>query len=1147
MNIFTTFNGANSENICERSARVSVRNGQRHCIVILGALLLALGAHDLRAQLGGNNPTGVSGIFNGNITTGCSYDPYTGNATRSITDIVVAGAVGQYPLAFVRTYNSRSGGGGVGGFGAQWTHNYGWQIESTPPQNHHFTPTSYTVDYPDGRKVTFVPTAGDTYYHGGLPGVRERFIPLGVNCYLVLPDGGKVEFDGEEYSSGPDGKEIYWWVFTATAIIDPNGIRTSFSYNGDGTLYRVTDASNQRYIQFNYSTGLISSISSSDGRSVQYNYSTISPGGQSYVALTSVVYYGNNNWTAHYTYQAPNVAPPSGIPLLRTCDDPMYPGPMQRIGYTYRTANNYGTSQAAYGQISSENYYDGTNVGLAVSTLTVPSATNRTETRGDGKTRTFIYSTTGYLTSCTDFLNHSASQGYDANKWINAVTDRNLHTTNYSHETLTGNVTQVQFPATTDATPSPTLRSTINYTYGSASCIDPNNRDNNNPYFVCKATDEGGHVTQFWRDTNKRITRIDYPDGGYELFTYDPDHFYQLSTHRMKTGGTEKFAYDARHRLQYYSDPYHNNTNDPSMTYYYDGLDRVSGMVDALNHGTNFDYNERGQVTLTTLPWYNGVRYTITNSYNPDGTLQYRKDELNHRTDYTYDNYNRLKTMTTPVRGSGDNGTYTTNYYYGANPWDGLNDYQLTDSNVAFVVLPSGKKTKTDYDDNRRTSMVTAGYGTSAAASTTYIYDNAGNLTQVKNPRNIATTIGVDERNRPSSITEPINGMTSFMYDNSGRKKIITRPNGQVITYVSFDAMNRVLQQNATQTPTALAVTKFVYYTTADGTNAPVGLLKTMQDPHLSSGSDNYTYTYDLMGRKSWVTYPLDSNSVRFTEHWTYDEVGRLYQFTNRGGAVQTFSYDPLSRMTGFTWSDSTPAVTFGYDAASRLTNINNANANITRAYYNDGLLHSETESILLTGGHSKTVTYTYDADGNRSSTTYPTPESYAFGYAYTARNQLQSVNGWATYNYDENGYTGDLTSRVLTATQNTSTYLYDTLDRVTWLTHTLTNTSRGFNYGYQSNTNNRKFVRRTGGTLGNVGDVFNYGLADQTTGVLLNVQSPATTPTPAPNIAYDSNGNRNSFHPPYVTWEAYDPANNLNQYTTRTISGVQTTAAIRS
>jgi RHS repeat-associated protein len=72
---------------------------------------------------------------------------------------------------------------------------------------------------------------------------------------------------------------------------------------------------------------------------------------------------------------------------------------------------------------------------------------------------------------------------------------------------------------------------------------------------------------------------------------------------------------------------------------------------------------------------------------------------------------------------------------------------------------------------------------------------------------------------------------------------------------------------------------------------------------------------------------------------------------------------------------------------------------------------------------------------------------------------------------------------------------------------------------------------------------VFNYDLADQATGVLLNVQTPQSTPTPAPNITYDSNGNRTSFHPPYVSWETYGAANNLNQYTTRTISGTQKTA----
>ena len=52
--------------------------------------------------------------------------------------------------------------------------------------------------------------------------------------------------------------------------------------------------------------------------------------------------------------------------------------------------------------------------------------------------------------------------------------------------------------------------------------------------------------------------------------------------------------------------------------------------------------------------------------------------------------------------------------------------------------------------------------------------------------------------------------------------------------------MNRVLQQNVTQTPGPLAVTKYTYY--------PSGLLNTMTDPHNST--DSYTYTYDLMGRK---------------------------------------------------------------------------------------------------------------------------------------------------------------------------------------------------------------------------------------------------------------------------------------------------------
>src|SRR5439155_5212134 len=54
------------------------------------------------------------------------------------------------------------------------------------------------------------------------------------------------------------------------------------------------------------------------------------------------------------------------------------------------------------------------------------------------------------------------------------------------------------------------------------------------------------------------------------------------------------------------------------------------------------------------------------------------------------------------------------------------------------------------------------------------------------------------------------------------------------------------------------------------------------------------------------------------------------------------------------------------------------------------------------------------------------------------------------------------------------------------------------------------------------------YDLNDQANGVWLNVSSPSSTPTPAPNITYDANGNRTNF-----VGDSYT-SNYLNQYTYR-------------
>src|SRR5262245_5583413 len=528
---------------------------------ILTVSLFLLLAWPLHAQVGDNNPGGHSGIFNGQINTGCSYDPYTGNATRSITDIAVAGAVGEYPLALVRTANSRAPSTTeLFGWAGGWNHNYNWILEDSPTNNTaNFQPKRYTVDFPEGRVETFRAVTWDTVYRvrpgadtpaqSTSAGVRERLLQLNLNnmyAYLVLPDGGAVEFKASQHVTN-GGR--YYYKYHATGIYDPHGLKTQLvsSITPNGLRRRldwVIDPSGQRSIHFTYrgpNNAKIGSVEASDGRVVNYSYIYCNG-----CRLDNVVYYNNPNWTAHYQYVGSNIG--SELPtLLWTADDPMYAGSMKRIGYVYRTANNPDGTTPAYGQIQSENYYDGTTVGAAVSILTVGEASpvnhgKRKETRGDGAMRTFTYSGAGYVTWVSDFMGFNTQQHYDATtKYVDYVVDRRNHRTDYTSDLITGNVTQIQFPLTQGDTPNQTQRPTINYTY-------------TNTYHLHTIQDEGNHTTTFTRDGSNRVTRIDYPDGGYETFGYDASHFYQISSHRLTTGGSETFAYDASNRLQYYSD-----------------------------------------------------------------------------------------------------------------------------------------------------------------------------------------------------------------------------------------------------------------------------------------------------------------------------------------------------------------------------------------------------------------------------------------------------------------------------------------------------------------------------------------------------------------------------------------------------------------
>jgi RHS repeat-associated protein len=960
--------------------------------------------------------------------------------------------------------------------------------------------------------------------------------------YLVLTDGGKVEFLATQHSEydGELHQWTYWYTYVAQAIIDPYGLRTTLTYNADGSLYEIKEPAG-RWIHLFYVTiaatneRVIDYITASDGRTVDYAYGwmAFSPGTYVYAFLGNVTYYNDATVKAYYSYQAPNVGSANGAPLLATCDDPMYDGPMKKLSYTYKTGVNGDNSTPVVGQILYEN--SGTT-GDHVSTLQV-IVSGRSEVKPDGSFRNFTIPSGYQITSWSDFVNFRfANQQYDANAFLSAFTDRNGNTTNFACDAVTGNVLQVTYPLTPNDTPSGTPRGTVSYVYGSASCPDPNNHD---PHYLYSATDEGGHTTVYLRDTNKRIARINYPDGGYETFTYNS--FGEVLQHQMTTGGTEAFTYDNTNgRKLTYRDALHDpigQTGNPSAWYQYDTLGRLSGVTDALgtasgdvNHTTNYAYNARGQVTVTTHPVdpNDGQRHTITNVYNNNtGTRTSVTDELNHVTSYTYDDYRRVRSVTTP----GHDTPLTTNIFYDQSAAG--DDYRLTAPAVTYVQRPTGEYDRSFYDANLRKLWTVVAQATPDAAVTSYGYDYEGNVTSVVAPNEQSgqpfagrsTTTSYDERNRPYQVTDPLNNTTTFKYDARGRKASVSRSNGQVVTFDSYDTMNRLLQQTATQTPDPSAVTKYTYY--------PSGLLHTMKDPRLVAigSSYSYSYVYDYMGRKTSLTYPPDSGGAQKTEVSHYDTAGRLDTFTNRDGKIQTISYDQLNRVIQSSWNDggTTPTVTYGYDAAGRTLSITNANATITRAYFNDNLLKLETSRYA--DAVDRTVNYTYDNDGRRASLKYPN-NAYTFNYTYTYRSQLDTIvnnannTTVANYDYDVNG---NVTARGLN-NSTSSTYAYDALNRATSISHALTSgtpSTRTLTYDYDS-VGNRKWVKRDGGN----GDVYGYDLTDQVTATKLDIANPDTTGAGPQTIVYDANGNRTSFAA-YGTTDTYT-INQLNQYTNR-------------
>jgi YD repeat-containing protein len=225
-------------------------------------------------------------------------------------------------------------------------------------------------------------------------------------------------------------------------------------------------------------------------------------------------------------------------------------------------------------------------------------------------------------------------------------------------------------------------------------------------------------------------------------------------------------------------------------------------------------------------------------------------------------------------------------------------------------------------------------------------------------------------------------------------------------------------------------------------------LLRTQIDANGNKTELRYNVTSDYRLARRVYPSPTTAGAVNELDYneYTYDLNGNVLTERKRSTALITNTYDADDRLVIKALSDHTYSgdVYFDYDLrglqlAARFGST--TGAGITTSY--DGFGHALT-SNNNTDGVSRTLSYTYDADGDRTRLTYPDGVSESFGYDGMDR-QVAICEGSATCTsatspiitvaYNSQGLRASLSRGAAVAS---TTYTYDDALRLQAISHNL-------------------------------------------------------------------------------------------------------------
>lgn len=392
----------------------------------------------------------------------------------------------------------------------------------------------------------------------------------------------------------------------------------------------------------------------------------------------------------------------------------------------------------------------------------------------------------------------------------------------------------------------------------------------------------------------------------------------------------------------------------------------------------------------------------------------------------------------------------------------------------------------------------------------------------------------------------------SFAYDATGRLTTVTHPDSTSVAYVydsranlvsirderhtssnslsAFDFRNRLksVTQKRTIVSGADVVTQYAY----DDQNN----LVSVTDPK----SNDTTYSFDDFGRMQTQVSPVTGTTT-----YTYDEAGDLTSTTDANSATTARTFDLLNRVLTATSTRTlapTETLTWTYDSTTagnyglgRVATMSDSSGTTTYDYERRGLERDDSNDTVPVG-----ATYTYDADGNRTTLG---AANYTFDFAdrpvsATASGDLGTAtfvdsvqylpfgpvtqftygNGAVkTFSYDSRYHPSE--NKLTLSSSVIADYVYanDEAGNITQIHDAVTS---GYNRDFAYDDLNRLITANSGSSLWGSGS-YSYDDASDMTALSLGSSRSATfsysgttsklTSVNSTSVSYDSAGNEDS------------------------------------